>query len=362
MANTTIYPYGTNGQLPSSIGIINDLTTGGADKALSAEMGKVIRQNIMKIFNALGTYAFPEGKPVLNWGSTVINYNINVDGVAGLTITNIEVNGVAVQSMPQKIEDGKSLSFTLTKGTSQIYRGVSISMGGTNITESTGVWDESTGMVTITNVTGDIVVVASALTLVEYLQSDGNQWIDTGIVAGAGFKSEIKADAPKANANWQRLLGASDANMRFAIAVGIKPTDSGGGMYTQFGKSGANLNTIADVNAAFTGLHTFVTQLTSSKLSISVDGTATTSNLGALVLSSLPSLSLYLFSNHREDATVQSMAAKVYYCKIWNGSDLVFDAIPVRVGQVGYMYDRVSDMLLPNIGTGSFTLGNDITE
>lgn len=40
MANQTIYPYGTGGQLPSSIGIINDLTTGGADKALSAEMGK----------------------------------------------------------------------------------------------------------------------------------------------------------------------------------------------------------------------------------------------------------------------------------------------------------------------------------
>ena len=42
MANKTVYPYGTNGSLPSSIGIINDLTTGGADKALSAEQGKVI--------------------------------------------------------------------------------------------------------------------------------------------------------------------------------------------------------------------------------------------------------------------------------------------------------------------------------
>ncbi len=42
MANTTIYPYGTDGQLPSSIGIINDTTTGGADKALSAEQGKKI--------------------------------------------------------------------------------------------------------------------------------------------------------------------------------------------------------------------------------------------------------------------------------------------------------------------------------
>lgn len=42
MANSTIYPYGTDGQLPSSIGIINDLTTGGVNKALSAEMGKHI--------------------------------------------------------------------------------------------------------------------------------------------------------------------------------------------------------------------------------------------------------------------------------------------------------------------------------
>ncbi len=42
MANNTVYPYGTGGNLPSSIGVINDLVTGGADKALSAEMGKEI--------------------------------------------------------------------------------------------------------------------------------------------------------------------------------------------------------------------------------------------------------------------------------------------------------------------------------
>ena len=51
MANTTIYPFGTGGQLPSSIGIINDLTTGGADKALSAEMGKQLN-NKYKLVNA----------------------------------------------------------------------------------------------------------------------------------------------------------------------------------------------------------------------------------------------------------------------------------------------------------------------
>lgn len=54
MANQTIYPYGTNGQLPSSIGVINDLTTGGADKALSAEQGKILAQYA---FLGSGTFA-----------------------------------------------------------------------------------------------------------------------------------------------------------------------------------------------------------------------------------------------------------------------------------------------------------------
>lgn len=43
MANKTVYPYGTDGQLPSSIGIVNDLDTGGVDKALSAEQGKELK-------------------------------------------------------------------------------------------------------------------------------------------------------------------------------------------------------------------------------------------------------------------------------------------------------------------------------
>ena len=45
MANKTVYPYGTGGSLPSNIGIINDLTTGGANKALSAEQGKVLQND-----------------------------------------------------------------------------------------------------------------------------------------------------------------------------------------------------------------------------------------------------------------------------------------------------------------------------
>ena len=50
MANTTVYPFGTEGSLPSSVGIVNDTVTGGVDKALSAEQGKVIGAKLDETF------------------------------------------------------------------------------------------------------------------------------------------------------------------------------------------------------------------------------------------------------------------------------------------------------------------------
>lgn len=53
MANRTVYPYGTDGQLPSSIGIVNDLVTGGADKALSAQMGVTLNGMVQDLAGAM---------------------------------------------------------------------------------------------------------------------------------------------------------------------------------------------------------------------------------------------------------------------------------------------------------------------
>lgn len=52
--------------------------------------------------------------------------------------------------------------------------------------------------------------------------------------------------------------------------------------------------------------------------------------------------------------------AKIYYIKLFENGILTEDLIPVRIGSVGYMYDKVSDRLFGNAGTGSFTLGPDV--
>ena len=55
-----------------------------------------------------------------------------------------------------------------------------------------------------------------------------------------------------------------------------------------------------------------------------------------------------------------TISAKLYSLKVWLDGSLVRDFIPVRVGTVGYMYDRVSGQLFGNAGTGAFVLGPDV--
>lgn len=54
MANKTLYPFGVGGQTPSGIDIVDDLTTGGHDKAASAETVKELAQHV---FMGSGTFA-----------------------------------------------------------------------------------------------------------------------------------------------------------------------------------------------------------------------------------------------------------------------------------------------------------------
>ena len=52
--------------------------------------------------------------------------------------------------------------------------------------------------------------------------------------------------------------------------------------------------------------------------------------------------------------------AKIASYKHIKNGQTVIDFIPVRVGNVGYMYDKVSRQLFGNNGTGNFILGPDI--
>ena len=73
----------------------------------------------------------------------------------------------------------------------------------------------------------------------------------------------------------------------------------------------------------------------------------------------IKSFGLFNFPQRYSGSTPKSA---ISYCKMWDREDnLMADFIPVRVGDVGYMYDRVSGQLFGNSGTGAFVIGPDIT-
>ena len=48
---------------------------------------------------------------------------------------------------------------------------------------------------------------------------------------------------------------------------------------------------------------------------------------------------------------------KLYWLKFYQNNILVRDFIPVKLNNIGYMYDKVSKQLFGNVGSGSFTCG-----
>ena len=73
----------------------------------------------------------------------------------------------------------------------------------------------------------------------------------------------------------------------------------------------------------------------------------------------IKSFGLFDFPQRKTNSSPKSA---ISYCKMWDREDnLMADFIPVRVGDVGYMYDRVSGELFGNSGTGAFIIGPDKT-
>lgn len=58
----------------------------------------------------------------------------------------------------------------------------------------------------------------------------------------------------------------------------------------------------------------------------------------------------------------QARNAKIYLFQMMDstGEELIYDLIPVRIGDDGFMYDRISGELFGNEGTGAFVLGPDL--
>ena len=191
---------------------------------------------------------------------------------------------------------------------------------------------------------------------VEYLESTGTQWIDTGIIPTIDTICDIDCMSITF-VGWGGIVGSCTSDnsadsyyFRQNGAVSVK-----GYAATVDGKSNVNQILVDDGVKASCHL---------SKDTFDVNGTIKT--LGATAFSVSPSLPMFMFAVNLGGSpwTYRLFKGRVFSCKIYNGNILVRDMIPVRftneLGQSeGAMYDRISGQLFRNQGTGAFLIGPD---
>lgn len=185
---------------------------------------------------------------------------------------------------------------------------------------------------------------------VEFLESTGTQWIDTGFIGNSTTKAEIAASSSNTTAI-QCLFGARNSNgNRPSFCVWQKATERN----LRFDYNSPTVDSVRSSGTWNTvGVNTVIKD---GRLNY-LNGSQLVSNDNLVF--ELP-VSFFLFNvNSSGVASVYPFVGRVFLCKIWQNGVLVRDFIPVRVGQTGYLYDKVAKQLFGNAGTGSFTLGPD---
>lgn len=186
---------------------------------------------------------------------------------------------------------------------------------------------------------------------VEYLQSDGNQYIDTGIILNSKIFDVHVDCAVMSGQLYPTVLGSQGGSGIFSIPLVY---NNDGHPYSQIGNNYIELYTTNKFGSTIVHYRSWGN---GSRIYIS-DGTVTQNQSVGLTLSSL---TMYMFARHRHDTGVGNYAvAKIGKMSISINGELKGDFIPVRIGNVGYMYDKVSKQLFGNDGTGDFILGGDI--
>lgn len=175
---------------------------------------------------------------------------------------------------------------------------------------------------------------------VEFLQSSGTQYIDTGVMGHQNIRIEAKIKTLVLSGTMYAYGCRGDNSHSITFCLGNNANCRFGSQTILYAASGDTVYEVAQ-----------------DKTKIRINGVDY--NYGAVSDFNTPA-SLYLMYASYDNSSYY-FSGNVYYMKIWNGDVLVRDFIPVRVGQVGYMFDMVSRQLFGNIGTGSFTIGNDVT-
>ena len=203
---------------------------------------------------------------------------------------------------------------------------------------------------------------------VEYLQSTGTQWIDTGVTTGA---SNLLINATMSipdSADRNFVLGAGTDYSYAGHSANVGSYESKWSML----QPGIDYNYITPISSV-TQPVTFTWSISGNTSTLSGDLTKSTTNTSSYGTGAAwRNSSICLFSSIGQaggtiGGSYFKQIASIEKCSIALDNSVVRDYYPVRVDSTGCLLDKANltggtnnDGLYYNAGTGSFTLGPDV--
>lgn len=189
-------------------------------------------------------------------------------------------------------------------------------------------------------------------TRIRYLESTGTQYVDTLALNGEPFTIQLRFSLSASNVSNDSIWGSfRDSSRRMMYIVNL----SNGKKRLQI-SHGASSNNTRVADFVVDTVHTIsVRQAGNMQVQID-DGTPLLYSFGDN-LAEQPGVTIWLFNRN---GNPQPCKMRLYSATIRDADDvLVRSFIPVRIGSVGCLFDRVSGQFFYNQGTGSFVCGED---
>ena len=196
----------------------------------------------------------------------------------------------------------------------------------------------------------------SGYTELEYIQGDGNSWIETNVSATNNSSAEIKFVLLNKE-GFPAVFGARESKTSRAFNVWGVFTDSSMGI--NIGNLGAVASGITSQIGTEYTLSMSATNLTINGVSKSISGVPSFTTPGGV----------WVFNTYGADASGSGagnrvLVGRIYYVKMYNNGVLVLNLVPVKrisgnTTTIG-MYDTVGNRFYTNQGTGNFTGGRAV--
>lgn len=186
---------------------------------------------------------------------------------------------------------------------------------------------------------------------VEYLESTGTQYIDTGLNPTDEYGYRIK-NTYTAGGGEQCAIGCMDSGNRFVGIYTGGPANAISGAWGDYVGFLPNYpwttGTILDVKGNYKNNRKLI-----------IDGTEM-KDISDVHISGTIENTVYLFARHY-GTNITKMQGKIYGVEITNGTEVIANFIPcIDENHVPFMFDTVSGSVYLNAGTGQFKVGPNV--